>query len=156
MIQAIFLIGYEGATVEQFVAALKHAGVDLLIDVREFPQSRKKGFSKNRLPDILRSHGVEYAHLRGLGDPKEGRAAAHAGDYVLFEKIFMAHMQSDAATRDLERAAAMVRSHYACLMCFEIDDRRCHRSIVAEHLARMTGLTIVPLIVHDSANRATA
>lgn len=156
MTQAIFLIGYEGATVEQFVAALKHAGVNLLIDVREVPHSRKKGFSKNRLPDILRSHGIEYTHLHGLGDPKQGRAAAHAGDYVLFEKIFTAHMQSDAATRDLERAAEMVRSHRACLMCFEADDRKCHRSIVADHLARMTGLTIVPLTVHGGTNLAAA
>lgn len=149
MKRTISTIGYEGATIERFIAALRHASVDLLIDVRDVPLSRKKGFSKNQLSEILYSCGIEYVHLRGLGDPKEGREAARAGNYTLFEVIFGRHMRSDMAARDLETASSLVRDHRACLMCFEADYEKCHRSIVAAHLASMTGLTVTPLVVQD-------
>lgn len=149
MKRTISTIGYEGATIEQFIATLKHASINLLIDVRDIPLSRKKGFSKNQLAETLRSWGIEYVHLRGLGDPKEGREAARAGKYTLFEKIFGKHMRSDVAKRDLDTASQLVRNSHACLMCFEADYERCHRSIVADHLSRMTGLTATPLAVQD-------
>ncbi len=53
MKQTIATIGYEGSTIEDFVAALRHASINVLIDVRELPLSRKKGFSKNQLAGVL-------------------------------------------------------------------------------------------------------
>ncbi len=149
MKRKISTIGYEGATIEQFVATLKHASIDLLIDVRNMPLSRKKGFSKNQLAEALHSWGIEYVHLRGLGDPKEGREAARAGNYALFEKIFGKHMRSDVAERDLATASGLVRQADACLMCYEANHEQCHRNIVANHLARTTGLTVTHLAVQD-------
>jgi uncharacterized protein (DUF488 family) len=150
MKRTISTLGYEGATIEQFVGTLKLASVTLLIDVRDLPLSRKKGFSKNQLADVMGVSGIKYVHLRGLGDPKEGRAAARAGNYALFEKIFGRHMRSAVAARDLEIAAKLTRDARACLMCFEADYEKCHRSIVAGHLARKTGLTVTPLLIQDS------
>jgi uncharacterized protein (DUF488 family) len=149
MKRTISTIGYEGATIEQFVAALRHASVDLVIDVRDVPLSRKKGFSKNQLAEFLSLSGIEYVHLRGLGDPKEGREAARSGNYGLFEKIFRKHMRSHAAERDLDTASGLVRDYRACLMCFEADYEKCHRSIVADFLADITGLTVTPLAIQD-------
>lgn len=152
MKNVISTIGYEGTTIEAFIAHLKHASINLLIDVRDIPLSRKKGFSKNQFAEALRSWGIEYVHLRGLGDPKEGREAARAGKYALFTKIFMRHLQSETAKNDMEVAAELVLSHRACLMCFEADYETCHRSMVAGALAEKTGLTIAHLSVQD--NRA--
>lgn len=149
MNRTIATIGYEGSTIERFVAALKHASIDVLIDVRDVPLSRKKGFSKNGLAQILTSAGIEYVHLKGLGDPKDGRDAARAGEYDLFEKIFGRHMQTKSALRDLDIAADIVRARHACLMCFECHHGKCHRSIVADRLAQMTHLTVTPLTVQD-------
>ncbi len=44
----IFTIGYEKATVAEFLAALQQAGVERLIDVRALPLSRRPGFSRPR------------------------------------------------------------------------------------------------------------
>ena len=49
----IFTIGYEGASVAAFVAALREAGVTLVLDIRAAPVSRKKGFSKTPLAQYL-------------------------------------------------------------------------------------------------------
>ncbi len=151
MARTIATIGYEGASISDFVAALKQAKVKIVIDVRELPLSRKKGFSKNQLADFLVSQNILYIHLRGLGDPKEGRIAARAGQFKLFEKIFSSHMKSEVAQRDLEKAIEIVNEKYACLMCYEADHETCHRSIVADHIAEKTGLTINHLAVQSKA-----
>jgi uncharacterized protein (DUF488 family) len=150
MNRTIATIGYEGSTIERFVAALKCASIDVLIDVRDVPLSRKKGFSKNGLAEILADADIEYVHLKGLGDPKDGRTAARAGQFDLFQTIFGRHMKTETAIRDLGIAASIVRARRACLMCFECHHEKCHRSIVAARLARMTQLTVTPLSVQHS------
>ena len=115
MKHTIATIGYEGTTIDSFVAALRYASVDVLIDVRDLPLSRKKGFSKNGLAEILAASGIEYVHLRGLGDPKSGRNAARAGNYPLFRQIFGRHLETDTAVRDMDIAANLVSARRACL-----------------------------------------
>ena len=69
----IFTIGYESTTVAEFLAALKQAGVERVIDVRAVPNSRRPGFSKNLLRNALAEVGIDYVHLRALGTPADGR-----------------------------------------------------------------------------------
>jgi len=75
----IFTIGYEGATVPEFVATLGSAGVQRVIDIRALPNSRRPGFSKTPLRNALAEADIDYVHLRALGTPAEGRAAAQQG-----------------------------------------------------------------------------
>lgn len=149
MERSISTIGYEGVTIQEFVATLRRASIKRIIDVRAIPLSRKKGFSKNQLNDYLQAHGIEYVHLKGLGDPKPGREAARAGKYALFEKIYGKHIQSEVAVEALELAASIIREASSCLMCFEAEHEKCHRSIVADHLKEMTGYAIINLDVRE-------
>ena len=80
-------IGYEGSSLEDFVATLLAANINTLVDVREVPVSRRKGFSKNALREVLEDAGLTYVHLIGLGDPKEGRDAAREGRSDDFLKL---------------------------------------------------------------------
>ena len=150
MNHTIATIGYEGSTIDDFVVALLHVSIDVLIDVRDLPLSRKKGFSKKQLAGALAAAGIEYVHLRGLGDPRAGRQAARAGNYREFQTIFNRHMKTEAALRDIDIAAELVSARRACLMCFECNHARCHRSIVADRLAKITQLTVTPLTVQDA------
>src|SRR5262245_40249810 len=95
--QRIATIGYEGATPDAFDAALRAAGVEMLVDVRAVAVSRRKGFSKSALSQRTREGGRDYLHLRDLGDPKAGREAARAGQLNLFRQIFAAHMKTPPA-----------------------------------------------------------
>jgi uncharacterized protein (DUF488 family) len=150
MKRTIATIGYEGSTIDNFITALRHVSIDVLIDVRDLPLSRKKGFSKNQLAEALAAAGIEYVHLRGLGDPKAGRQAARTGNYRMFQTIFNQHMKTEAALRDMNIAAELVSARRACLMCFECNHAQCHRSIVADRLAKIMQLTVTPLTVHDA------
>ncbi len=148
-----FTIGYEGASLEDFLATLKIVGVSQLVDIRDFPGSRRKGFSKNALREALESEGIGYEHLKGLGDPKAGRVAARAGRFEEFVAIFTAHMKTNIALADLEKAADLVVGKRACLLCYERDNRTCHRSIVSERISAMTGLSVSNLGVRHGASQ---
>lgn len=138
----ILTIGYEGSTIEDFVATLKLAAVEVLIDIRDVPLSRKRGFSKKSLAQLLESSGVRYVHLRDLGDPKPGREAARRGDMLAFQRIFRTHLQSKGAQEALERALDISVGARACLLCFERDHSGCHRAIVAEEMASREAVQI--------------
>lgn len=125
-------IGYEGALLDDFIATLKSSSVRMLIDVRELPISRRKGFAKRALSTALEEADIHYLHLKGLGDPKPGREAARAGNHAGFLKVFRAHMLTSSAQFDLAIAATHVASGGVCLMCFERDHAACHRTLVAE------------------------
>lgn len=140
-------IGYENATVPRFLDALKAAEVDLLVDVRAVASSRRPGFAKTKLAENVGSVGIEYLHLRGLGTPADGRAAARAGRHEEMRAIFMEHMETPEAQDELERLAELVRAgRRVCLLCLEADPTHCHRSMVAEALQGL-----VPVKVQDLA-----
>ena len=42
----LFTLGYEGLTIKPFIARLQTAQMKTVVDVRELPLSRKKGFFK--------------------------------------------------------------------------------------------------------------
>jgi uncharacterized protein (DUF488 family) len=66
---SVFTIGYEERSIDEFISRLKKFHINVLIDVREIPTSRKAGFSKKRLAEFLRSADIEYIHVKALGSP---------------------------------------------------------------------------------------
>ena len=146
-------IGYEGASIEDFIVTLHEAGVRLLIDVRELPISRRRGFAKNALAAALEAVGIRYVHLKGLGDPKEGRDAARANDFDKFLRIYTRHLKTAAAQRDLAHAVQLGAEGNACLMCYERDYKICHRLLVAQAMAGIVSTQIKHLGVRQGLGR---
>lgn len=132
----LYTIGYEGTDIDRFIATLKAVGVHLLADVRALPLSRKKGFSKNGLRARIEHEGMQYIHLAALGDPKDGRAAARAGRYDQFRKIYSNHIAQPAPQEELRELAMLIEEHPTCLMCFERDPTECHRLIISAQLPK--------------------
>ncbi|MBL6081923.1 DUF488 domain-containing protein [Belnapia sp. T18] len=145
-------IGYEGVTLDDFIATLQDTGIKRLMDVRELPLSRRRGFSKTALSAALAEAGIEYVHLRGLGDPKPGRDAARSGDMPRFRRIFGAHMKTPKAQADLAVAARLAIGGGTCLMCFEHDHSGCHRSIVADAISARVPVPIRHLRVASASS----
>ena len=134
--RTIFTIGYEGSEVESFLFTLGAAGIDRIIDVRDVPLSRKRGFSKSALAASLSTAGIAYTHLKALGDPKEGRLAMRRGDKRSFLEIFGMQLQTPEAGEALEQTAMFARREKVALLCYERDPQDCHRSLVAAELSR--------------------
>ena len=85
---AVFTAGYQGQAIGDFLAKLKKANIELVLDVRYNPVSRVRGFSKSSLSDSCETSGMAYKHLRNLGIPSELRKSlATPEDYRrLFDK----------------------------------------------------------------------
>jgi len=133
--------------VRSVLAALEAEGVELLVDVRAVASSRRPVFAKTRLAENVGSIGIGYLHLRGLGTPAEGRAAARAGRHAEMHAVFAEHLATPGAQAELEQLADLVRTgRKVCLLCFEHDPAHCHRSLVADGLK-----ALVPVEVHDLA-----
>jgi uncharacterized protein (DUF488 family) len=145
--QTLATIGYQGSVVADFIDTLIDAGIERLIDVREVPLSRKRGFSKRALSEALGGVGIHYAHLRALGDPKPGRDAARRGDHHAFTRIYNSHLAGPAPQAALDLAEAYASDAPSCLMCFERDYVDCHRNIVAIALAERRDFRVRHLIV---------
>jgi uncharacterized protein (DUF488 family) len=138
----LFTIGYEAATLPDVVARLQSAGVQQLIDVRAIAASRRPGFSKTVLSATLNEAGIDYLHLRALGTPADGRAAARAGRTAEMRRIFAAHMEEPAAQLALLHAAEAVAARPSALLCYERDAAVCHRAVLAGLLAERLGCAI--------------
>jgi uncharacterized protein (DUF488 family) len=146
----IATIGYEGSTIGSFQDALRDAGIDLLVDVRALASSRRPGFAKTRLAANAKEVGAEYLHLRALGTPSDGRAAARAGRHEEMRRIFREQLATPEAQAELALVADLVRQgRRACLLCFEARPEHCHRSLVAEALTALVPVEILHLSAAD-------
>lgn len=134
----LFTIGYEGATLGDFTTTLEKADVSFLVDIRDRAQSRRPGFSKLALERALGDSGIRYVHLRQLGDPKAGRDAARAGDFLTFRRIFSAVLSSDVGQLAVEAIARWAEEDNVCLLCYERNPDECHRKLVSQAVEALT------------------
>jgi len=131
----IFTIGYEGTTVGEFLNALKEAGVRRVIDVRALPLSRRPGFSKSALRAALDEAGIEYVHLKALGTPANGRAAARAGKQAELEKIYAGQLELPEAIAQSAQMLDLAGEMPGALLCMERDPAQCHRTLLLDAVA---------------------
>ena len=141
---ALFTVGYESMEIENFVAKLIRNGVKTLIDVREKPISRKKGFAKTALSGALEIAGIKYIHIRELGSPGEARKGLHDNNnWAEFTEKYIQHL---AGQRDiLVELSTTIKKGLFCLMCFERDFNQCHRSLLAKELQKLCNIEVIHL-----------
>lgn len=131
----IFTIGYEGTTVPEFVSALRRAGVERVIDVRALPLSRRPGFSKTALRGALEEAGIEYVHLKALGTPADGRAAARAGRHSELERIYAGQLELPEAIAQGAQMIELAKDKPSALLCMEREPAHCHRTLLLNAVA---------------------
>ena len=137
----IFTLGYEGTTVGEFLAALQQAGVKRVIDVRAVPNSRRPGFSKTPLRNALEEVGIDYVHLRALGTPADGRAAARAGRHEDLKRIYASQLELPEAMAQAAQMLDLASNKPSALLCYEREPQHCHRSLLISAFAPSSTVT---------------
>lgn len=134
----ILTIGFTKKTAEQFFEALKLSGAKKLIDVRLNNVSQLAGFSKR---DDLRYFlekicNIEYIHSDRLAPTQKmlDEYRKNHKNWAFYEGEFRALMRQ----RKIEQLPAKMFDG-ACMLCSEHTADRCHRRLVAEHLAEHWG-----------------
>lgn len=128
----LFTIGYEGATMAEFLAALAAAGVKRVIDVRALPLSRRPGFSKSSLAVSLNDVGIGYVHLKALGTPKAGRDAAKKGDTATLRAVYAGQLDLPEARAQAAIMLGLAAEKPSALLCYERDPGCCHRTLLLD------------------------
>lgn len=142
-INEVFTIGYEGRAIDDFIDRLKKYNITRLIDVREIPISRKKGFSKTELKKRIESENIEYFHFRALGSPSQIRHELKLDhDYVRFFEAYGIYLDNNVDA--INEAYSLAQNGLSCIMCFERLPDKCHRSSVVQKIKEIdgNGLTI--------------
>jgi uncharacterized protein (DUF488 family) len=130
---SFFTVGYEQSQPEPFLRRLQTTGIEMVVDVRDMPLSRKRGFSKNQLQALLAQADIEYLHVKALGAPKEIRDPLRAGgswwDYIKgYERVLRKQ------TTEIDALIKLAREKRICLLCFERNPAECHRSLIAREM----------------------
>jgi len=144
-LKEFFTLGYAGHTVASMASLLRTHGVELLIDVRRNPTSRKPGFSKRSLEEYLPTVGIQYVHYPGLGTPVYIRRHYNMrNDILMALRAYRKYLQS--RKQQVMTLLGTFSSKRFCLLCLEKDPRVCHRSIIAEMLAEVANCAPIHLI----------
>jgi uncharacterized protein (DUF488 family) len=108
------------------ISVLKEQHVCKLIDVRELPISRKKGFSKKSLASHLKSAGIEYLHLREAGHPYHQEKQDLERCLQLYQWCIETHPELVALT------TSHITQQTTAILCYERRHSDCHRSILLQ------------------------
>jgi uncharacterized protein (DUF488 family) len=153
-----YTIGHATRTIDEFVAALQAAEVELVVDIRTIPRSRTNPqFNADNLPESLAPYGIGYEWLSELGGLRrkskdiapdvngfwENPSFHNYADYAL----------SDAFRKGLEKLIRLGRKQRCAVMCAEAVWWRCHRRIVADYLLAR-GETVFHLMGDDRIEAA--
>lgn len=148
-------IGVYGFDRGGFLGALKTAGVDLLLDVRQRRGVRGSEYAwanAKRLQEALAEAGIAYSHLAELAPTTELRQLQYREDDRLGEGKRSRSRISDAYAEgyteqildraDLGPLVKWIGRSRPALLCVERDPEACHRSLIAARLSRDWGFEV--------------
>jgi uncharacterized protein (DUF488 family) len=135
---ALFTVGYEGRQLDELIAMLAASKVTVVIDIRELPLSRRRGFSKTPLGAALGAAGIDYVHLRAAGNPFRRQKDTISRAALLAKYARHVRAAADVVTLVSDTA----RGRRAALLCYEAEPHECHRSLLAPRVAARLGCTV--------------
>lgn len=132
----VLTVGHSTRPIEEFVALLRSHAVELLIDVRTVPRSRRNPqFDADSLPDSLAAAGIGYRHLQGLGGFRRTTPdSPNAGWRNASFRGYADYMQTGEFDSSLSLLIELAQSDRLAIMCAEAVPWRCHRSLIADAL----------------------
>jgi uncharacterized protein (DUF488 family) len=149
---SIFTIGHSTHDAEAFERLLRGAGVELLVDVRRFPSSRRfPWFNGPELAESLGEAGIEYLHLEPLGGRRDPAPdSANGGWRVGQFRGYADHMGTEEFRAALDRLIDLAGARRAVVMCAEAQWWRCHRRLLSDALLAR-GVEVLHLDVRGRA-----
>jgi len=133
----LFTIGHSTRTIEELIQALQAHSIEILVDIRAFPMSRRlPHFNRESLEKTLPQAGIEYIWMRELGGrrkkslPESPNVALRNDSFRNYADYMLTQEFEDAIARLIETA----ESSQTAYMCAERVYFRCHRMLVSDWL----------------------
>lgn len=143
MTARVHTIGHSTRSAQDFVDLLSRNGIDLLVDVRRYPGSRRHPhFNREALADTLAEAGIRYRHAPELGGRRPARDDAK-GDVAASPnrgwrndsfRAYADHMADPEWQAGLARLMEEAEAAAVAIMCAEAVPWRCHRQLISDAL----------------------
>ncbi len=152
MNNTIYTVGHSTRSIEEFISLLTAFGIELLVDVRRFPGSRKyPQFNQAELEGELQRQGLGYVHLPELGGRRHAtNSPLNAGWRNASFRGYADYMQTDEFRAGIERLIQLAQDRQTVIMCAEAVPWRCHRSLIADALL-VRGIDVEDIMSEKSA-----
>lgn len=140
----IWTVGHSTRSTEELLAVLDAYAIELVVDVRRFPGSRRlPHFSADALGASLEAHGVAYRWLAALGGRRRlGIASTSTGWRHPAFRAYADHVATEEFALGLTELLMLAQGLRTAVMCAEVLWWRCHRRIIADVLS-VLGMEVV-------------
>jgi len=132
----VWTVGHSTRSGEEFAQILLAHGVQVLVDVRSFPGSRRyPQFNRAALAESLQQVGIEYKHEPRLGGRRTPRKDSHntAWKNASF-RAYADHMESEEFRNGVKDLLELAKTARVAVMCAEALWWRCHRRLISDYL----------------------
>ena len=135
----IWTVGHSTRTLDEFVATIETYDIELIVDVRRFPGSRRlPQFGAAELEAGLAENHIAYKWLPALGGRRQ--ALADSPDTAWTHPAFRAyadHIATEEFAEGLEELLVLAGGMRTAIMCAEVLWWRCHRRIISDVLVTL-------------------
>lgn len=134
----VFTIGHGSRAIGEFVALLREAGIECVVDVRAYPVSRRHPqFAREALEKSLTQAGIRYAwEGKSLGGRRKlAKDSPHIALKSPGFRAYADYMATEEFRAGLDRLLELERTARAAIMCAERLPWECHRNLIADSLS---------------------
>ena len=143
----VWTVGHSTRSAEEFGRILTAHGIQVLVDVRMFPGSRRyPQFNKTALSESLNGLAIEYKHEPRFGGRRSPRADSHNTAWKNPQfRAYADHMETDEFREAVKELLQVASERRVAVMCAEAVWWRCHRSLISDYL-KAAGHTVLHIM----------
>jgi uncharacterized protein (DUF488 family) len=142
-------VGHGTLAADDFTTLVRSAGLDVIVDVRRFPGSRRHPQFGASMPAWLADGGIGYQWIGALGGRRT--AAPDTPNIGLRNPQFRGYADHMATAEFVAGVSELVNratAECSAVMCAESVWWRCHRRLLADHLVLVEKIPVEHLF-HD-------
>jgi uncharacterized protein (DUF488 family) len=134
--RTVWTVGHSTRSGEEFTQILKAHEIEVLVDVRTYPGSRRyPQFNREALSESLSQSGIEYRHEPRLGGRRTTRPDSHNTAWRNAQfRGYADHMETDEFKNGVRELLELASEKGVAVMCAEAVWWRCHRSLISDYL----------------------
>lgn len=156
VLTTLFTVGHGTSSADELVALLRGAGVELLMDVRRFPGSRKHPeMGRDALQQWLPDAGIDYRWEEDLGGRRRlpaGQAGLDPWWTVEAFRAYAAYTRTPEFSAAFARLLAAAEERTTAVMCSESVWWRCHRRLISDVAVLAYGVDVTHLLPGGKAS----
>ena len=145
--QKVWTVGHSTRSGEEFGQMVAAQGIEVLVDVRMFPGSRRyPQFNRAALAESLLRLGIEYKHEPRLGGRRAPRADSHNTAWKNAQfRGYADHMETGEFSDAVNELLQVASKRRVAVMCAEAVWWRCHRGLISDYL-KAAGHSVIHII----------